>query len=129
MSAFVKKISDIMGLSESQTQGFLGIFAVAGALGLWFAIDSALLFYRGFQSGGDIQPSGRDALIIDDFNSHIVVVDVDAIVPPDYYTDIGQLVLCGSHLVGDNVRHHGWVWDADEDGDEGGGVCRRLAAR
>lgn len=29
VSAFVKKISDIMGLSESQTQVFLGIFAVA----------------------------------------------------------------------------------------------------
>ena len=118
-----------MGLSESQTGVFLGVFVFAAALGLWFAISSALMFYRGFQSGGIIQPSGRDALIVDDFNSRVVVVEVDEIVPPGYYTDTGQLVLCGSHLIGDNVQRYGWVWDADEDGDEGDGVCRRLATR
>lgn len=126
MLSFVNKIGDLMGLSEGQARFFLAIFAFAAVLGLWFAIDSALLFYRGFQSGGVIEPSARESEIIDDFNSDTVMVEVDKIVPPGYYTDTGQLVLCGSHMVGDTALRYGWVWDED---DEGGGVCRRLVER
>ena len=129
MVALFDKVSELMGLSGGQTKLFLGVCAFAVALGLWFAVDSAVLFYRGFESGGVVEPTARDAGIIEQFNRDVVVVEVDAIVPPGHTTDTGQLVLCGSHMIGDTAERYGWVWDAADDGEDGGGVCRRLAER